>query len=96
MKIGILGSGTWGTALANALIVKHSITLYTRFQKEYDYLVNNRVHPNLKGAILSDEIKFSLSLEEVIKDKDIIIFAVPSPYVRETAIKAKPYLKKNK
>ena len=94
MKIGILGSGTWGTALANVLIVKHDITLYTRFQKEYDYLVNNRVHPNLKGAILSDEIKFSLSLEEVIKDKDIVIFAVPSPYVRETAIKAKPYLKK--
>ncbi len=94
MNIGILGSGTWGVALANALIDKHQIAVWTPFKKEYDSLISSHIHPNLKDVVISSKIEFSLSIEEVIKNKDIIIFAVPSIYVRETAKKAKPYLKK--
>lgn len=94
MKIGILGSGTWGVALANALIAKHEVSVWTPFKKEFDLLSTRYIHPNLKDVVISSKINFSLSIEEVIKNKDIIIFAVPSIYVRETALKAKPYLKK--
>lgn len=92
MKISIIGAGTWGTALANAFIVKHEVTVWSRFQEEVDAMSKTRKHKNLPGAVLSDKIKFTASIEEACKDKDIVVFAVPSPYVRETAMLAKPYL----
>jgi len=38
MKIGILGAGTWGSALANAFVDKHEVTLWSRFDSEVDLL----------------------------------------------------------
>ena len=46
MKIAILGSGTWGTALANAFIKKHDVSVYSRFEEESLKLRTSRVHPN--------------------------------------------------
>ena len=63
MKIAILGSGTWGTALANAFIKKHDVSVYSRFEEESLKLRTSRVHPNLKGAILDEKIVFSSDLK---------------------------------
>ena len=71
MKIAILGSGTSGTALANAFIKKHDVSVYSRFEEESLKLRTSRVHPNLKGAILDEKIVFSSDLKEVIKDDDL-------------------------
>lgn len=95
MKIGILGAGTWGVALANAFVKKHDVTVWSTFQKEVDELSSSRRHKNLPGAILDDKLIFTSSLEETIKGKDIVLFAVPSTFVRETAKKAKVYLDKS-
>lgn len=92
MKIGILGAGTWGSALANAFVDKHEVTLWSRFDSEVDLLNKTHTHKNLPGAVLSAKLKFTSSLEEAIKGKDIIIFAVPSIYVRETAKIVKPFI----
>lgn len=92
MKIGILGAGTWGVALANAFVKKHDVTVWSRFEKEVISLTSSRTHKNLPGVKLSDNLKFTSSLEVAIKTMDMVVFAVPSPYVRETARIAKPYL----
>ena len=92
-NIGILGSGTWGTALANCLTNNgHNVTVWTKFENEKIALETNYVHPNLPGVDLNRKIVFSTSLSSTVKDKDIIIFATPSIFIRETAIAAKPYL----
>ena len=49
---------------------------------------------NLPGAKLPEDVKITLDLKEVCTDKDLIVMAVASPYVRATAKEASPYIKK--
>lgn len=93
-NIGILGSGTWGTALANLLIsVGHDVTLWSKFDSEIEYIASNHAHKNLPGVVISEQIKLTSSLKEAISDKDVIVMAVPSPFVRQTARLIKDYVK---
>ena len=92
-RIGILGSGTWGTALANLLIsVGHEVTLWSKFESELEYFALNHAHKNLPGVVVSDQIKLTSNLEEAINGQDVIVMAVPSPFVRQTASLIKDYV----
>ncbi len=93
-RIGILGSGTWGTALANLLIsIGHEVTLWSKFESELEYIASNHAHKNLPGVVINEQIILTSSLEEAISDKDVIVMAVPSPFVRQTAALIKDYVK---
>ena len=92
-NIGILGSGTWGTALANCLTnIGHEVTVWTKFEKEKEILEQTHIHPNLPGVELNKNIVFTTNLSSAVKDKEIVIFATPSIFIRETAIAVKAYL----
>lgn len=95
MKIAILGAGTWGTALANALSDKNDITLWSRFQEEADSLRSTHKHKNLPGVIISDKIVFTSIVEEAVKDKDVILLVTPSIAIRETCERIKPFINKD-
>ena len=85
-NIGILGSGTWGTALANMLSkMGHKITLWSKFEKDSIRLKTEHTHPNLPGSVINDEINFVTDLKDACIGQNFVIFATPSPYVRETA-----------
>ena len=84
--IGILGSGTWGVALARLLQRNgHQVTVWSKFQAEVDALNTTRVHPNLPGLTISDDIAFTSDMRTACQEKDILLFAVPSVFVRSTA-----------
>ena len=77
-KIGILGAGTWGMALARMLTVSgNDVTVWSALEQEIDNLSTTRVHPNLPGMTIPAEMKFTKSVEEVCTDKEILLFAVP-------------------
>ena len=91
--IGILGSGTWGVALARLLQRNgHQVTVWSKFQAEVDALNSSRVHPNLPGLTISGDIAFTSDMRAVCQDKDILLFAVPSVFVRSTAAAAAEFI----
>lgn len=94
-SISILGAGTWGCALAILLAGNgHQVTIWTKIEAEAKMLEENRKDmKNLPGAQLPDEVRITLNLEEACKDKDLIVMAVASPYIRSTAHIASEYIK---
>ena len=87
MNIAIIGSGSWATALAK--IVMHNATdinWHIRRQEVIDEFVEIRRNPNhLEWAYFDvSRIHFSTDLNTVIDQSDLIVLAVPSPYLKQS------------
>ena len=94
MKIGILGAETFGTALGRMLANdNYDVTIYTSTGRNFEMLNNDRIHPNLKDVKIPESIKFTKDIKECCDKAKMIIFAVPSIYIRQTTRKAKDYIK---
>ena len=90
-KIGIIGSGTWGTAIGILLSNNgHEVTLWSAIPEEIEELKQSRRHPNLPEAELPEGIRFTADLADAMEEKDLLIMAVPSVFVRQTAKKMNP------
>jgi glycerol-3-phosphate dehydrogenase (NAD(P)+) len=88
--VGILGAGTWGVALARMLsLSRHAVTVWSPLETEIKQLSADRVHPKLPGVVIPGDILFTGEIEQACRDKEIILFAVPSLYVRQTADRAR-------
>ncbi len=89
IKIGVVGAGSWGTALSNQLAEKgYSVSLWV-----YETDVKEQIsssHENklfLPGITLSKNITASNDLAKVVADKDMVLIVVPSHLLRQTAEK---------
>lgn len=93
-KIGIMGAGSWGTALAVLLDKNgHDVTVWSIDKKEVEMLSEKREHVSkLPGVKLPESIKVTNDMQEGIKGKDIIVLAVPSPFTRSIARVMKPFV----
>ena len=91
-KLGVIGSGTWGTALAVLLVQNgHQVTLWSAFEEEAKAIKTTRKHPNLPEAVIPEELEVTTNLEAAMEDKEILVLSVPSIFVRQTAVKMAPY-----
>lgn len=95
MKTGILGAGSWGTALAKLLHKNgHQVTVWSIDKKEVEMLQTEREHKSkLPGVKLPEDIIFTNCIEEAMEDKDFLVLAVPSVFTRSTAKSMKPFIK---
>lgn len=94
MNIGILGAGTWGIALASLLVNNgQNVTVWSALPTEIDELERNGVHKNLPSLVLPKEIKYTKSISDIARDNEIILFVVPSSFIRSTAAKLSEHLR---
>lgn len=93
-KICVVGAGSWGTALTNLLACNgHEVTVWSISKEEIEmFQTYHEQKDKLPGVILPDSVTFTNDLQEGIKGKDILVFAVPSPFVRSTAKLAAPFV----
>lgn len=86
-NIGVIGAGSWGIALAALLSNNgHEVKVWSIIEDEIKMLQENHEHKDkLPGVILSDRITFTTDLKEAVEGKDLLVLAVPSPFVRSTA-----------
>lgn len=94
-NVGVMGAGSWGTALALLLHKNgHQVTVWSINQEEVDMLASKREHTSkLPGVKLPEEMIFTSNMEEAIVGKAFLVLAVPSPFTRSTARNMKPYVK---
>jgi len=87
MKFGILGSGSWATALAKILTDNDcKINWLVRSQKIVDHIAKRHHNPNYLSSVYFDTNLVSLSTDviNVVESSDCIVIAVPSAYVPDT------------
>jgi glycerol-3-phosphate dehydrogenase (NAD(P)+) len=95
-KIGVVGAGSWGTALANLLALKGFMIDLWAFEKEVkDHIESLKMNCEfLPGVVLSDRIIPSNDINGVVKGKDLVLVVVPSHVMRETAHHIREHISK--
>ena len=88
-NVGVLGAGSWGTALSVLLSDNgHEVTVWSIDENEVNMLNEKREHElKLPGVKLPDDMVITGNMRSAIQGKDFLVLAVPSPFTRSTARK---------
>lgn len=93
LNVSVIGAGGWGTTLGNLLATKGiSVKIWSYEQETVDHINNLHKNPQyLPNIALSPNLKAYSKLESVVPNSDVIVFAVPSAFVRSMAQKLLHY-----
>jgi len=97
LKVGVVGAGSWGTALANLLASKGYAIDWWVFEKE----VKDQIQQTGENSIFLPDVKLSSNLHpsndlaQVVSAKDVVLVVVPSHVVRQTTLKMAGHLSKD-
>ena len=93
-NVGIMGAGSWGTALALLLHKNgHQVTVWSINEDEVKMLSEKREHESkLPGVKIPEDMMFTTDIESTVKGKDFVVLAVPSPFTRSTSRNMCPFI----
>lgn len=95
-KIGVIGAGGWGIALACLLVDNgHEVTIWSHKESDARRLREERENKTkLPGIRIPDAMGVTSDLKKAVLGKELLVLAVPSTAMRETAAKIKPLYEK--
>lgn len=92
-NICIIGSGSWGTALAIHLAtIGHNIKIWSFSEEEKNLINNEHKCKFLPDAEIPKNVYCTTSYEEAIKETEIVLHVTPSKFTRETVKQYKKYI----
>ena len=86
MRFGIIGSGSWATALVKILTDNnHTVNWWIRNRVIIDHLRKKNHNPQYLSSVYFDINRLNLTsdLEKLISDSDCIVIAIPSAYIEQ-------------
>ena len=95
MKVAVVGSGAWGTALAIRLCKNgHDVTMWTFETELIPQMVNDRHNPRLPNAVLPEQLKISPDYS-CVSGCSLVVIASPSFPMRSVCKGVAPHLDKD-
>lgn len=92
-RICIIGSGSWGVALAiHAANMGHVVTVWSFLEEEANLINNEKKCKFLPEVVIPNNIKCTTDIEEAVKGSDIIFHVTPSKFTRDTVKKYKAFV----
>lgn len=93
-NIAIIGSGSWGVALAiHSAEMGHNVKIWSFSEEEKNLINDEHKCKFLPKAIVPDGVLCTTNIEEAIQGSDMILHVTPSKFTRETLKKYKEYVK---
>ena len=94
MNIGVIGAGSWGTALATVVAGKgNKVRIFDVDEKHLKRMEENRENTDyLPGVPLNSNIQIAYSNEEALQDADVILFSAPAQHFRSALKAALPFI----
>jgi len=85
-KIGVLGGGSWGIALAKLLEKNgHQITVWSALEQEIAMLQEHHEHKMLPGVRLGEKVVFTTEDSRAVEGQELLVMSVASSFTRQTA-----------
>ena len=93
-NVGVVGAGSWGTALALVLEKNgHQVTLWSSREEKAKELSKLRENTDkLPGVKIPESIEITADMEAAVKNKELVVLGVPSLYIRSTSEKMAPFV----
>lgn len=93
-RVGVLGSGAWGLALARLFSLEgHDVVVWSESEQTVERLRKTHVIPLPNDPELPAEVVLTTSVEEACAEKDVVVFVTSSRFVRGMAAQAAPYVR---
>lgn len=90
LKVGILGGGSWGTTVASIVARNAEATIWARNPKTVNEINENHTNSKyLPNAKLTKSLTATNSIEETVKNADVLVMGVPSQSFRKVLQEAK-------
>ena len=94
LRVGLLGGGSWGTTVASLTARNCPTTIWARRPETVEEI--NTQHTNekyLPQARLTSSLKASNSIQDTVKDADVVVMGIPSQSFREVLQTARPHIR---